>query len=114
MDADELIAYITFALTIILAIASFALAFSAMRRGVSEKTAANRYSLAAFASGCIAGFPCFFGILSLCGISGARVNVGHGEILIAAPLCNAVLGLVLAGVGRVILLWEPLSQDGQR
>lgn len=109
MDADNLIACATYALTAMLAGASFALSYTAMRRGADEKTTANRYTLAAIGSGCIAGFPCFFGTLWLCDISGVRVNVGHGEILIVAPLCNALLGVVLAGVGRVILLWEPIG-----
>jgi len=30
-----------------------------------------------------------------------------GEMLIAVPVLNAVLGLIVAAIGRVILVWEP-------
>jgi hypothetical protein len=35
--------------------------------------------------------------------------VGHGEVLIAAPLLNLLLAGVLIVAGRIVIGWEPVK-----
>lgn len=60
------------------------------------------------AAGLVTGLPVFIGVLYLLDAIGRHVSFGHGEMLIAAPVFNAVLGLLLAAIGRVLLDWEPI------
>jgi hypothetical protein len=104
----NVIFYATFALTICFVCALFVQARLAMKRGGTRRKLANRFFFAAAAAGVVAGLPMFIGVLSLLDALGRHVAIGHGEILIAVPLWNAILALVLATIGRVILVWEPI------
>ena len=101
--------YSSFALTIVLAVVPGVLTRVAIAKGAPVRSSARRFVLASLGAGFASGVLYFYGMLWLCDALGARVNVGHGEVLIAAPLLNAVLGAVLAAIGRVMLLWEPVG-----
>lgn len=105
----EIIFYATFALTICLVCALFIQARLAVKRGGARRRSANRFFFAATAAGLVAGLPMFIGVLSLLDAIGRHVGIGHGEMLIVVPVMNAVLGLILAAIGRVILVWEPIK-----
>lgn len=104
----EFIVCSTLALTACLAIVSFARSRVAIRKGAELKSASRRFALVASAAGLFAGIPFYYGILWALECIGLRVYVGHGEVLIATPILNAVLGFFLAAVGWSILRWAPL------
>ena len=104
----DLLCYSAFALTILLALASFALARSSIGQGTPVRLSCRRFVLASIAAGLASGVVYFHGVLRVADAIGFHVDVGHGEVLVAAPLFNAVLGAILAAIGRVILLWEPI------
>jgi hypothetical protein len=106
--ADWLV-YSSLLLTISLAVAAFFRARAAIAADGATRSSSRRFGVTAVAAGLASGVLYFYGILWLCDALGAHVNVGHGEVLIAAPLLNTVLGAVLAAIGRVILLWEPVG-----
>jgi hypothetical protein len=105
MDVSDYIYYSTFLVTTGLALTAFALCLSAANRNENRSRYANRFALAALLAGLASGIPFFFGVLWAFDIAGHDVNVGHGVILVAAPLFNFCLGVVLAVVGSVIIRW---------
>lgn len=104
----EVIFYATFVLTLCFFCALFIQARLAIQRGGARRRSANRFFIAATAAGLVAGIPMFIGVLYLLDAIGRHVGIGHGAMLIAVPVLNAVLGLILAAIGRVILVWEPI------
>lgn len=101
--------YSTFAVTLVLACMAFVRARTRTGNGAAVRSTANWFTVAAIASGLFGGFVYFLGGLSLLGWLGTPVNVGHGEMLVASPLFNLVFCVVLAVIGRIILMWEPIN-----
>lgn len=100
-----IIYYLTFAITIALAATFFVQARSAIRRGQQKKKWRNRFALYAILSALASGVPFFYSVLWLAVTAGYNPHVGHGEVLIVAPIFNLALGILLAVVGRVLLAW---------
>ena len=86
--------------------AAFAITFAAwFRRQVkarrfTETKAKTIYSWLCIVASIFLGIVLFIGITSLFNIS-----LGHGEILIAAPIFNLLLSCVLIIAGRIIIGW---------
>lgn len=75
------------------------------RRGVmGDGVAKNRYSWLSFSSGFLAAVAVFFTFVSL-----LDVPTGHGEILIAVPILNAGVSLLLSILGRTIIGWKQVQ-----
>jgi hypothetical protein len=107
MDMSDFIYYCTFVVTVGLALGALALAHTAISKGGNKKIYSNRFAVASVLSGLVSGTFLYYGTLWLFDVFGYHVNVGHGEVLIATPLFNFVLGLVLAVPGKVLLQWHP-------
>lgn len=105
---SDLLYYSTFGLTVVLAIISFAIARMTISGGRTVKSAVSRYTLATIASGLFSGIVYLYGTLSLLDHIGMHVNFGHGVEVVVAPVFNLVLSAVIALIGRIVLLWEPL------
>ena len=108
VNMSDFIYYCTFFVTAALALGALGLAHRAIRRGGNEKIYLNRFTVASMLSGLVSGVFLYYGVLWLFDILGYRVNVGHGEVLIAAPLFNFILGAVLVIPGRMVLQWQPI------
>lgn len=79
-----------------------------VRRGLLGESGARRaYSWACFVVGFVGAVVAFYALLLI-----ARAPVGHGEILIAAPIFNAALTVVLLLIGRIVIGWRAL-RSGQ-
>jgi hypothetical protein len=104
-----IIYYLTFTITIALAVAFFVQARIAIRCGQQKKVWRNRFALCVILSALITGVPFFYGALWLAVIAGYRPHVGHGEVLIVAPIFNLALGMLLAVVGRFLLVWHSIK-----
>jgi hypothetical protein len=70
---------------------------------LGEHTAKRRYSWVS-CSGFVAAIVIFSVFVSL-----LDVPTGHGEILIAVPILNVGLSLVLLFVGRTAICWKPVQ-----
>lgn len=108
MDMSDFIYYCTFVVTVGVALGALALAHTAIRKGGNKKIYSNRFALASVLSGLVSGTFLYYGVLCLFDVFGYHVSVGHGEVLIAAPLFNFILGLALAVPGKIVLQWQPL------
>lgn len=106
---SEFLFYAMPALTVCLTIALFVRSRAAINRGADVTSIARRFALATSVAGIFVGIPCYFGMLWLPESLGARVDVGHGEVLIATPIVNAMLGFVLAAIGYSLLRWAPVK-----
>jgi hypothetical protein len=95
-----IIYYLSFAITIAIAVAFFVQARTAIRRGQQKKIWRKRFALCVILSALISGGPFFYGTLWLAVTAGYNPHVGHGEVLIVAPIFNLALGILLAIVGR--------------
>jgi hypothetical protein len=73
------------------------------RRKLDDDAAKRRYSWASFGSGFLAAIAVFSALVGF-----LDVPTGHGEILIAVPILNAGLSVVLLFVGRTAIRWKPL------
>lgn len=71
---------------------------------LSEERAKSRFSWLCIAAGLFSGLVVFLGVVVL-----FRMNVGHGEVLIAGPIANFLLCCLSMVVGRVVIGWEPLK-----
>jgi bacteriorhodopsin len=74
------------------------------RRLYSEAGAKRVYSWGCFVIGFVVALAVFYILLFFAG-----APVGHGEILIAAPVLNALLSFALLLVGRIVIGWKPLQ-----
>lgn len=108
MDMSDFIYYFTSFVTAAFALGALGLAHKAIRRGGNKKIYSNRFTMASVLSGLVSGIFLYYGMLWLFDILGYRVNVGHGEVLIAVPLFNFILGVVLVLPGRMVLQWWPI------
>jgi hypothetical protein len=70
----------------------------------TEAKAKLTYSWLCVAGGIFSGVLLFFGIAALFDIS-----LGHGEILVAAPVFNLLLSFVSIAAGRIVIGWTPLN-----
>ena len=104
----DFIYYSTFAVTGALALAAFLVARTAIAKGADITPSSNRFAFAAVASGLFSGIPYFLGAIWAVRSAGYIVYTGHGLALIAAALFNALLGLALAALGRMVLRWRPI------
>lgn len=105
---SDLIYYCTFGATAGFVLVALFLSRRAIKSGGNKKVFASRFVAASVLAGVISGFLLYYGVLWVLDATGHHVNVSHGEVLIAAPLFNFILGLVLAMLGRVLLLWRPV------
>ncbi|TFW28254.1 hypothetical protein [Massilia horti] len=105
---DELIYISTYVINFCLCAIAFAVTRSTIAAGGDLKVSMNRFAAVAVAVGLISGIPLLFIILWLFESAGLHVNVGHGEGLVATPLFNFVMGLLLAGLGRILLGWQTI------
>ena len=65
-----------------------------------------RYTLLSLSTGVFSGTVIFFGSVSLLESLGYRVPLGHGDNLVAAPLGNTMLGIMLWLLGLVTIRWR--------
>lgn len=101
----DFIYILTFAVNFCLCGVAFALARSAIAAGSDPKPIIKRFTWAAVLIGFIAGLPLLSALFWLLEGIGHRVNLGHGEGLIATVAFNFIFGLLLAGIGRMLLGW---------
>lgn len=59
--------------------------------------------------GLISGVVVFPSSVALIRAFGSDLSFGHGEIIIAAPMFNTVLGALLGAGGRILLGWKPIK-----
>lgn len=93
-----------------LAALAFTKSLSAIHKGKGRFRCIVYFGIWSIFSGLISGVALFYGVLSLFDFLGHLVSVGHGEILIAAPVFNFGLGVVLAAIGTTLLRW--LTPEG--
>ncbi|MYM31378.1 hypothetical protein GTP58_23860 [Duganella sp. CY15W] len=105
MNIAEYIYYSTFFVTIGLVALAFIKSLSAIQKRKDRFRCIVYFGISSILSGLISGAALFYGVLSLFDFLGHRVSVGHGEILIAAPVFNFGLGAVLAVIGTTLLRW---------
>lgn len=101
----EYIYYSTFFVTMGLVALAFTKSLSAIQKGKDRFRCIVYFGISSILSGFISGTVLFYGGLSLFDFLGHHVSVGHGEILIAAPVFNLCLGLVVAVMGTALLRW---------
>jgi drug/metabolite transporter (DMT)-like permease len=70
----------------------------------AETRAKRRYSWLCLAVGVFSGTVLFLGISTL-----FHVPLGHGEIMIAAPVFNLLLSCAFILVGRVVIGWRAMK-----
>jgi hypothetical protein len=87
----------------------FVNARAAIGHGRDRKEVSNLFTVGAILAGFVSGLPIYYGVRWVLNTIGYRVNVGHGEVLVAAPIFNLILGLGLAMVGRMLLQWRPIK-----
>lgn len=76
-----------------------------VREGLLGHTGAKKaYSWASLLIGFVVAPVAFYLLVRL-----SDAPIGHGEILIAAPIFNAVLSLALLFIGRIVISWRPLQ-----
>jgi len=105
---DEVIYISTYAFNICVSTIAFAIARSTIKAGGEVEVCANRFAAIAVAIGAISGIPLLFSVLWLFERAGHQVNVGHGEGLIATPLFNFLLSVLVAIAGRILLRWKAI------
>lgn len=103
---SDFIYYCTFVVTVGITLVAFALSRTAISKGGNKKIYANRFVIASVLAGLISGALLYYVTLWLFDVLGYHVSIGHGEVLIATPLFNFVLGLALAVPGKVLLQWQ--------
>ena len=105
MDNSDYVFYSTFFVTIGLALAAFVRSLAVVRRGGNTSHYATRFAFSALLAGLASGTGFFYGVLWIFDALGNHINVGHGEVLIAAPFFNFCLGVVFAMLGATLLRW---------
>ena len=70
----------------------------------TEGKAKAAYSWLCVGGGIFSGFAVFLGTTAL-----FNLPVGHGEVLIAAPLLNLLLAGLLIVVCRIVIGWVPIK-----
>jgi hypothetical protein len=105
---DELIYTIMYLINFGLCALAFAITRAALSAGSDIKVSLNRFAAVTVVVSVLTGFPLLYGLLWLFERAGQQVNFGHGEGLIAAPLLNFAIGLLLAGLGRILLRWQAI------
>lgn len=93
-----------------LAVFAFTKSLSAIQKGKDRFRCIVHFGISSIFSGLISGVVLFYGVLSLFDFLNHHVSVGHGEILIAAPVFNCGLGVALAIMGTILLRW--LTPEG--
>jgi len=68
-----------------------------------ERKAKAMFTWICLAIGVFCGVPLFLGLTTL-----FDIPLGHGEAMIAAPVFNFLLALVLAVSGRIAIGWSPI------
>ena len=106
----EYVYYSTFFVTMGLAAFAFTKLRSAIQKGKDRFRCIVYFGISSIFSGLISGVALFYSVLSLFDFLGHHVSVGHGEILIAAPMFNFGLGVALAIIGTTLLRW--LTAEG--
>lgn len=105
---SDFIYYCTFVVTVGLPLVALAFSHMAIRKGGNKRIYANRFVAVSVLARMISGVLLYYGVLQVFDVIGHHVNIAHGEVLIAAPFFNFVLGLALAMLGRISLLWRPV------
>jgi hypothetical protein len=93
-----------------LATLAFTNSLSAIHKGKDRSRCIVYFGIWSIFSGLISGAALFYGVLCLLDFLGHHVSVGHGEILIPAPVFNFGLGVLLAIIGTTLLRW--LASEG--
>lgn len=101
--------YSTFIVTVGLVTIAALAARSAIKKGGDWTSCVRRFTVAAIVAGLVSGLLIFYGVVWLFDTTGHRVNFGHGEALIAAPIFNFILGIAGAAIGRMMLSWRPIK-----
>ncbi len=109
MSTSDVIFYSSFAITLGLSSMIYVRARAGIAHGRDRKECSNQFTIGTIVAGFVSGFLIYFGVLHALDAVGYRVNVGHGEVLIAAPFFNLILGLALGLVGRIPLQWDPVN-----
>ena len=108
-----LIAEIIYNTTFVITTGIVLIALGLSRAGIKSGGDINRYTkrflILAASSGLVSGIPIFYGAMWLFNVTGYDVNVGHGEILVAVPLFNLILGVALTAIGKILLQWTPIK-----
>jgi hypothetical protein len=71
---------------------------------LTERRAKAIYSWLCLGIGLLCGIVIFLGITGLFDMS-----LGHGEAIIASPILNLLLSLVLIISGRIVIGWSPIK-----
>lgn len=105
MSSGDLAFWLCLAANVLLSVAWAAWLTRRVRHGVyAERQAKNLFVALCLATGVFCGAVLFYAA-----VAWFDVFVGHGEVLIAAPLWNLALSAVLAFVGRVAIGWERMK-----
>lgn len=105
----EIIYDTTFVITTGIVLIALGLSRAGIKNGGDVKRCTQRFLILAASSGLVSGIPIFYGAMWLFDVTGYYVNVGHGEILVAAPLFNLILGIALAAIGKILLQWTAIK-----
>lgn len=71
---------------------------------LNERKAKSMYSRLCLGIGAFCGIALFLGITAL-----FDIPLGHGEIIIAAPVFNFLLAIALIVSGRIVIGWSPIK-----
>ena len=78
-------------------------------KGEDRNSCTRNFTVKAILAGLVSGLLIFYGAIFLFEAAGHRVNFGHGEALIAAPIFNFFLGIAGALIGRIVLGWRSIK-----
>lgn len=106
---DEIIYISTYAFNVCVSTLALVIARSSIKAGGAVEDCANRFAAVAVAIGAISGIPLLFSVLWLFERAGHQVSVGHGEGLLATPLFNFVLSILIAIAGSILLRWKAVK-----
>ncbi|MFZ5724315.1 MAG: hypothetical protein ACOY33_11725 [Pseudomonadota bacterium] len=76
---------------------------------ISEASAKAIYGYAVTVVGLLCGAAAFPALVYLFRWADMPQSLGHGEVVVAALTLNFLLGVLMAGVGRIVLGWKPLQ-----
>jgi len=105
MNAAEIVLWLCSVLNAATAIALAAwFRFQVKAQALTEEKAKTFYSWLCVVISLFSGLVLFIGITTL-----FNIFLGHGEILIAAPIYNLLLSCVLIISGRIVIGWVPIK-----
>ena len=105
VDAADILFWLCAVLNVALAGALILRFRSRVTAGLlTERRAKAIYSWLCLGIGLLCGIVIFLGITGL-----FEISLGHGEAIIASPILNLLLSLVLIIGGRIVIGWSPIK-----